>query len=166
MIVLQLTEGQDPGSSANRIYEIIGRKYEDQVEGQPYITAEFARDESRTVFTVGDGKYYSRSAIAEAKRKRKDTSGELTTDTLNLCVHRSSKFIPHCSVLRGKVACNNALILSLCLLRQECSTLEVVYTWSCDSPYFFQWSQGSTVTAVIIGTSKLPSFWNYIHIYF
>ena len=94
MIVLQLTEGQDPGSSANRIYEIIDRKYEDQVEDQPYITAEFARDESRTVFTVGDGKYYSRSDITEAKRKRKDTSGELTIDTLNLCVHRSYKFIP------------------------------------------------------------------------
>ena len=89
MIVLQLTEGQDPGSSANRIYEIIDRKYEDQVEGQPYITAEFERDETRTAFTVGDGKYYSRSAITEAKRKRKDASGELTIDALNLCVHRS-----------------------------------------------------------------------------
>ena len=77
MIVLQLNEGQDPGSSANRAYEIINRTYEDQVKGKPYITAEFVRDESRTVFIVGDGKNYSRSAITEAKRKRKDTS-ELT----------------------------------------------------------------------------------------
>ena len=83
MIVLQLNERQDPGSSANRSYEVINRKYEDQVKGQPYITAEFARNESRTIFTVGDGKYYSRSAVTEAKRKRKDLSGELTPDNIN-----------------------------------------------------------------------------------
>ena len=83
MIVLQLNERQDPGSSANRSYEVINRKYEDQVKGQPYITAEFARNESRTIFTVGDGKYYSRSAVTEAKRKRKDMSGELTPDNIN-----------------------------------------------------------------------------------
>ena len=120
MIVLQLTEGQDPGSSANRIYEIIDRKYEDQVEGQPYITAEFERDESRKVFTVGDGKYYSRSAITEAKRKRKDTSGELTIDILNLCVHRSSKFIPAlwCFTGRGSLQqCPYFVSLSLAAIR-------------------------------------------------
>ena len=83
MIVLQLNEGQDPGSSANRSYEVINGKYEDQVKGQPYITAEFAKNESRTIFTVGDGKYYSRSALTEAKRKRKDMSGELTPDNIN-----------------------------------------------------------------------------------
>ena len=82
MIVLQLNEGQDPGSSANRAYEIINRTYEDQVKGKPYITAEFVRDESRTVFIVGDGKNYSRSAVTEAKRKRKDTPGELTPDKI------------------------------------------------------------------------------------
>lgn len=78
MIVLQLNEGQDPGSSANRTYEIINQKYKDQVKGQPYITAEFARDESRTIFTVGDGKYYTRSSTTEfeGNRKRKDMSGE------------------------------------------------------------------------------------------
>ena len=88
MIVLQLNEGQDPGSSANKAYEIINRKYEDQVKGQPYVTAEFARDESRTIFTVGDGKYYTRSSMTEfeADRKRKDMSGELTPDNINtLC---------------------------------------------------------------------------------
>ena len=53
MIVLQLNEGQDPGSSANRTYEIINRKYKDQVKGQPYITAEFARDESR-IFSLSE----------------------------------------------------------------------------------------------------------------
>ena len=120
MIVLQLTEGQDPGSAASRIYEIIDRKYEDQVKGQPYITAEFARDESRTVFTVGDGKYYSRSAITEAKRKRKDISGELTTDTLNICVQRSSKFIPAlwCFTGRGSLQqCPYFVSLSLAAIR-------------------------------------------------
>ena len=120
MIVLQLTEGQDPGSAASRIYEIIDRKYEDQVKGQPYITAEFARDESRTVFTVGDGKDYSRSAITEAKGKRKDKSGELTTDTLNLCVQRSSKFIPAlwCFTGRGSLQqCPYFVSLSLAAIR-------------------------------------------------
>ena len=78
MIVLQLNEGQDPGSSANKAYEIINRKYKDQVKGQPYITAEIARDESKTIFIVGDGKYYSRSSTTEfeANRKGKDISGE------------------------------------------------------------------------------------------
>lgn len=122
MIVLQLTEGQDPGSAASRIYEIIDRKYEDQAKGQPYITAEFARDESRTVFTVGDGKYYSRSAITEAKRKGKDKSGELTTDTLNICVQRSSKFIPAlwctCFTGRGSLQqCPYFVSLSLAAIR-------------------------------------------------
>ena len=83
MIVLHLNEGQDPGSSANRAYELINRTYEDQVKGKPYITAEFVRDELRTVFIVGDGKNYSRSSITEAKRKRKDTSSELTPDKIN-----------------------------------------------------------------------------------
>lgn len=93
MILLQLNEGQDPGSSANRAYEIINRTYEDQVKGQPYITAEFARNESRTIFTVGDRKYYSRSAVTEAKRKRKDMSGELTPDNINTLCKNCSRAV-------------------------------------------------------------------------
>ena len=74
MIVIQLTKGKDLGNTADAKYRTIKRKYEDQVKDEPYITAEFSQDESRTTFTVGDGKYYSRSGETEARRKRRDVS--------------------------------------------------------------------------------------------
>ena len=74
MIVIPLTKRKDLGSPADAEYKTIKRKYEDQVEDEPYITAEFSKDESRTTFTVGDGKYYSRSGVTEARRKRRDAS--------------------------------------------------------------------------------------------
>lgn len=58
VIVTPLKSGQDPGNSADRKYEFIPRTYEDQAEGEPYITAGFAKGEARSTFTVGDGKYY------------------------------------------------------------------------------------------------------------
>ena len=78
MIVLPLTEGQDPGKSSDKKYVTINRDYENQEDGEPYITAEFANDEDRAKFPVGDGKYYSRDGgVTEARRKRRVTS-ELT----------------------------------------------------------------------------------------
>lgn len=77
MIVTQLKEGQDPGKSSDAKYVTITRTYDDQVKGEPYITAEFANYESRTTFPVGDGKYYSRDGVNEARRKRR-ASGEFT----------------------------------------------------------------------------------------
>ena len=48
------------------------------MEGEPYVTAAFANKKSqRTKFRVGDGKYYSRSGVTQARRKRRDTSREL-----------------------------------------------------------------------------------------
>ena len=38
------------------------------------------KDDSRTTFTVGDGKFYSRSAISDARRKRRDVSCMLVTE--------------------------------------------------------------------------------------
>ena len=73
MIVIPLQEGQDPGNSADKKYETITRHFNERVDGEPYITAEFANDKSRTTFPVGDGKYYSRSGATEARRKRRDT---------------------------------------------------------------------------------------------
>lgn len=86
MIVIPLTKGSDPGNPTDAKYEIIKRKYEHQVAGEPYITAEFARDESRTTFTVGDGKHYSRFRITDAKRKRRDLSCELTLISNNILI--------------------------------------------------------------------------------
>jgi len=80
MIVTPLGKGNDPGNPADIKYQTIRRKYEDQVEGEPYITAEFKKDDSRTTFTVGDGKFYSRSAISDDKRKRRDVSCRLITE--------------------------------------------------------------------------------------
>lgn len=77
MIVISLKEGQNPGKSSDEEYITIKRNYETKEEGEPYITAEFANDKSRTTFTVGDGKYYSRAGVADAERKRRDTC-ELT----------------------------------------------------------------------------------------
>ncbi len=74
MIVTPLKEGQDPGKSSDEKYVEVTRTYDNLVEGQPYITAEFANDKSRTTFPVGDGKYYSRDGVTEARRKRRATS--------------------------------------------------------------------------------------------
>ena len=77
MIVLPLTEGQDPGKSSDKKYVTVNRDYENQEDGEPYVTAEFANDKDRAAFPIGDGKYYSRDGVTEARRKRRVTS-ELT----------------------------------------------------------------------------------------
>ena len=72
VIVTPLKEGQNPGNPADATYEKVTRTYDDQVEGEPYITAEFHKVNAGSTFTVGDGKYYSRAGIfTEAKRKRR-----------------------------------------------------------------------------------------------
>lgn len=71
MIVIPLVNGKDPGNPADENYQNVTRVHENRTEGEPYITAEFARQESRTTFTVGDGKYYSRDGITDAPRKRR-----------------------------------------------------------------------------------------------
>ena len=76
IIVLPLGKEKEPGKSSDKNYTNITRTYEDRVEGHSYITAEFANDHTqRTAFPVGDGKYYSRSGVTEARRKRRE--GEL-----------------------------------------------------------------------------------------
>ena len=77
MIVVPLKEGQDPVNPAEKKYDTITRHYNEKEDGEPYITAEFSNDKSRTTFPVGDGKYYSRSGVTESKRRRRDAS-ELT----------------------------------------------------------------------------------------
>ena len=81
MIVIPLKEGQKPGKSSDQKYVILTRNYDNQVEGEPYITAEFANDKSRTTFPVGDGKYYSRDGVTDAKRKRR-AACELTLNVV------------------------------------------------------------------------------------
>ena len=77
MVVVEVKEGESPGKSSDDKYVTIKRTYEDRVVGEPYITAEFANDGTqRSTFPVGDGKYYSRSGVTEARRKRRE--GELT----------------------------------------------------------------------------------------
>ena len=72
MIVTPLKAGQDPGNPADATFEQVTRNYDDQVEGEPYITAEFSKQDAGSTFTVGDGKYYSREGVfTEAKRKRR-----------------------------------------------------------------------------------------------
>ena len=80
MIVIPLAKGKYPGNPSDIKYQTITRKCEDQVEGEPYITAEFKKDDSKTTFTVGDGKFCSRSAISDARRKRRDVSCRLLTE--------------------------------------------------------------------------------------
>jgi len=80
MIVIPLAKGKDPGNPSDTKFETIKRKYGDQVEGEPYITAEFEKDDSRTTFTVGDEKFYARSTISDDKRKRRDVSCRLITE--------------------------------------------------------------------------------------
>ena len=77
MIVTPLKTEQDPGNTADTKYESVTRTYEDQVQGEPYITAEFAKKDATATFTVGDGKYYSRNGITDTRRRRRDVSCEL-----------------------------------------------------------------------------------------
>ena len=81
MIVTTLPKGTEPGNPADEKYQKVTRVYDDQLDGKPYITAEFEREESRTTFTVGDGKYYSRSGISEAKTKGIARSCKLAIST-------------------------------------------------------------------------------------
>ena len=81
MIVIQLKKGQDLGNSADTKYELIKRTYEDRVEGEPYITAEFAYKKSRKTFLVGDGRTYSIDSKSEAKRKRRTVPGKFVITT-------------------------------------------------------------------------------------
>ena len=83
MIVMPLTKEKDLGNPGDAKYKTIKRKYEDQEKDEPYVTAEFSKDESRTTFTVGDGKYYSRSGETEARRQRRDASSQLTTEHIS-----------------------------------------------------------------------------------
>ena len=76
MIVTSLTDGQNPGKSSDAQYVKVMRSYDNQVKGEPYITAEFASNQQRTSFPVGDGKFYSRDGVTEANRKRRETSCE------------------------------------------------------------------------------------------
>ena len=85
MIVITLPKGAESGNPADEKYQNVTRVYDDQVDGEPYITAEFEREESRTTFTVGDGKYYSRSGITDAKRKRRAISCKLSTSRRIKC---------------------------------------------------------------------------------
>jgi len=43
MIVIPLAKGKDLDNPADTRYQTITRKYEDQVEGKPYITADFKK---------------------------------------------------------------------------------------------------------------------------
>ncbi|CAH3043649.1 unnamed protein product, partial [Porites evermanni] len=96
MIVITLPKGAESGNPAHEKYQNVTRVYDDQMDGEPYITAEFEREESRTTFTVGDGKYYSRSGITDAKRKRraipsdiKNLNGKLKENTEYAVFQRS-----------------------------------------------------------------------------
>lgn len=53
---MPLKEGQDPGNSADSKYETVTRKYQDSVEEEPYITAEFPKNDAKATFPLGDGK--------------------------------------------------------------------------------------------------------------
>ena len=50
------------------------RKYQDRVEGEPYITAEFSKKDANATFPVGDGKVYSRNGVKVSKRKRRNVN--------------------------------------------------------------------------------------------
>ena len=72
MIVTPLKEDQDAGNPADPEYEKVTRTYDEQVDGEPYITAEFSKEDAGTTFIIGDGKYYSQIGVfTEAKRKRR-----------------------------------------------------------------------------------------------
>jgi len=92
MIVILLTEGQKPGKSSDKKYVTVTRTYDNQVDGEPYITAEFANDKERTEFLVGDGLYYSRDGVTETKRKRRATS-ELLFSKLGFFLRKHFYFL-------------------------------------------------------------------------
>ena len=71
---MPLKEGQDPGNSADSKYETVTRKYQDSVEGEPYITAEFPKKDAGATFPVGDEKIYSRIGVKDSKRKRRNVN--------------------------------------------------------------------------------------------
>ena len=69
---MPVKKDQNPGNPADPKYETVTRTYDNQKEGEPYITAEFSKTDAGTTFDVGDEKYYSREGIStEAKRKRR-----------------------------------------------------------------------------------------------
>ena len=71
IIVIQLKDdNQDIGASTDSKYAAknIKKDYENRVEGEAYITAEFDYEKSVTAFPVGDGKSYSRSAAGNTTR--------------------------------------------------------------------------------------------------
>ena len=76
IIVIQLKEDQNLGTSENEKYSNVEKDYNTQVEGEPYITAEFDYGKMKT-FRIGDGKYYSRSAGRE-RRATGNASGTAT----------------------------------------------------------------------------------------
>ena len=71
---MPLKKGQEPGNSADSKYENVTRKYQDRVEGEPYITAEFSKKDAKATFPVGDGKVYSRNGVKVSKRKRRNVN--------------------------------------------------------------------------------------------
>ena len=71
---MPLKKGQEPGNSADSKYENVTRKYQDRVEGEPYITAEFSKKDAKATFPVGDGNVYSRFGVKVSKRKRRNVN--------------------------------------------------------------------------------------------
>ena len=66
------------------------------MEGEPYVTAEFANKKSQVKpkFPVGDGKYYSKTGVTEERRKRRATCESTVKlhakQTFNLLYRKSS----------------------------------------------------------------------------
>ncbi|KAJ7357696.1 hypothetical protein OS493_023829 [Desmophyllum pertusum] len=88
IIVKQLEEeGQDIGTSTDQKYAAkdIVKDYENRVDGEPYITAEFDYDKGKESFTIGDEKYYSRSKSGS----KKYLNGELDSGTNYAVFQRS-----------------------------------------------------------------------------
>ena len=63
-------DNHDISASTDNKYaaENIKKVYENRVEGQAYITAEFDYEKSVKTFLIGDGKFYSRSATGNTTR--------------------------------------------------------------------------------------------------
>ena len=86
-------EGQDPGNSADSRYETVMRTYQDRVEGEPYITAEFSKGDAKATFPVGDGKVYSRNGVKDSKRKRRNVNkGKLAYENFRLLLFDGVNF--------------------------------------------------------------------------
>ena len=80
-----VTKDQDPGNPADPEYENVTLTYGEQVDGEPYITAEFSKKDAGKTFVVGDGKYYSRDGVfTKAKRKRRALLCKLTINNSRL----------------------------------------------------------------------------------